>query len=58
MRPSRKTPPCADLVIEKGIPKVVVAVLDPNPRCRGKVSKDEASGIEVTVGTLERMPRI
>jgi diaminohydroxyphosphoribosylaminopyrimidine deaminase/5-amino-6-(5-phosphoribosylamino)uracil reductase len=50
-----KTPPCADLVIEKGIPKVVVAVLDPNPKVSGKgIEKMRRAGIEVTVGTLEK----
>ncbi len=31
-----KTPPCVDLIIEKGIRKVVVAMKDPNPKVNGK----------------------
>ena len=31
-----KTPPCANLLIEKGIKSVVVATLDPNPLVAGK----------------------
>lgn len=34
-----KTPPCADMLIEKGIPRVVVGCVDPFPKCR-----DAASG--------------
>ena len=30
-----KTPPCADLIIEKGIKKVVIAIKDPNPKVAG-----------------------
>lgn len=30
-----KTPPCADLIIEKGIKKVVVGTVDPNPIVAG-----------------------
>lgn len=31
-----KTPPCANLLIEKGIKKVVIGSLDPNPKVNGK----------------------
>jgi len=30
-----RTPPCCDLIIEKGIRRVVIGVLDPDPRVRG-----------------------
>ena len=30
-----KTPPCTDIIIEKGIKKVVVGILDPNPLVGG-----------------------
>lgn len=33
-----KTPPCADLVVEKGVDRVVVAMEDPNPLVAGKGS--------------------
>jgi diaminohydroxyphosphoribosylaminopyrimidine deaminase/5-amino-6-(5-phosphoribosylamino)uracil reductase len=49
-----KTPPCANLIIEKGIPHVVVACLDPNPAVAGfgvKLLKEE--GVQVQKGVLE-----
>lgn len=49
-----KTPPCVDLIIEKGISKVIVGTLDPNPKVAGKgVKKLKDAGIEVIVGFLE-----
>jgi diaminohydroxyphosphoribosylaminopyrimidine deaminase / 5-amino-6-(5-phosphoribosylamino)uracil reductase len=49
-----KTPPCADLIIEKGIPRVVVGCLDAFPLVSGRgVSKLRAAGIDVTVGVEE-----
>ena len=49
-----KTPPCADLIIEKGIPRVVISVLDPNPIVSGRgVEKLRQAGVEVEVGILE-----
>ncbi len=49
-----KTPPCADLIIEKGIPRVVISVLDPNPLVSGRgVEKLRQAGIDVKVGVLE-----
>lgn len=48
-----KTPPCVDLLIEKKVGKVHVAMLDPNPRVNGKgVRKLRRAGIAVDVGTL------
>tara|TARA_R110001592_G_scaffold359340_2_gene665639 strand:+ start:81163 stop:82101 length:939 start_codon:yes stop_codon:yes gene_type:complete len=50
-----KTPPCADLLIQSGIKKVTVAMLDPNPLVAGNgVKKLIDSGIEVKVGLLEK----
>ena len=50
-----KTPPCAELIIEKKIPKVVIAVSDPNPKVSGKgIEKIQKSGIEVTTGILQK----
>lgn len=50
-----KTPPCADLIIEKRIKRVVIGNLDPNPLVsgRGKEKLDRA-GIETVVGVLEK----
>ena len=49
-----KTPPCCDLLIQKGIKKVVVGTKDPNPLVRGKgIEKLKNSGIEVSEGILK-----
>ncbi len=49
-----KTPPCADLIIEKGIKKVIIGTLDPNPIVAGNgVKKLQNAGIEVIKGVLE-----
>ena len=49
-----KTPPCAKLIIDSGIPRVVIACLDPFPEVSGrgvKMLKD--AGVEVAVGILQ-----
>ena len=49
-----KTPPCAELIIKKGIGCVVVGCLDPNPKVAGRgVRMMQEAGIEVYVGVLE-----
>ena len=49
-----KTPPCAELIIRKGIGRVVIGTLDPNPQVAGRgVKMMRAAGIEVVVGVLE-----
>jgi len=49
-----KTPPCADLIVEKRIPRVVVGCLDPHEKVAGKgIARLREAGIEVTVGVLE-----
>lgn len=49
-----KTPPCADLIIRKGIPRVVVGCTDPFPLVAGRgIRKLREAGIEVKVGVLE-----
>ena len=53
-----KTPPCADLIIEKGIRRVVCCNDDPNPLVSGNgFRKLEAAGIEVTRHVLEEEGR-
>ena len=50
-----KTPPCAKLIIEKGVGRVVVGMLDPNPLVAGKgVQMLRDAGIEVVVGVMEK----
>lgn len=50
-----KTPPCADLIIREGIPRVVVGCRDPFPQVDGKgIGKMQAAGISVEVGVLEK----
>ncbi|MDE6277030.1 MAG: bifunctional diaminohydroxyphosphoribosylaminopyrimidine deaminase/5-amino-6-(5-phosphoribosylamino)uracil reductase RibD [Muribaculaceae bacterium] len=49
-----KTPPCAKLLIDCGIPRVVVGSGDPNPRVAGRgVKMLREAGIEVVEGVLE-----
>mgnify|MGYP003417417396 FL=1 len=49
-----KTPPCAELIINKGIGRVVIGCLDPNPQVAGQgVSMLKDAGIKVHVGILE-----
>ena len=49
-----KTPPCADLLIEKKLKRVVVAIQDPNPKVSGRgIEKLRQAGVEVEVGLLK-----
>jgi diaminohydroxyphosphoribosylaminopyrimidine deaminase/5-amino-6-(5-phosphoribosylamino)uracil reductase len=48
-----KTPPCAPLVVARGIARVVAALEDPDPRSRGSgLTYLRAHGVEVTTGLL------
>ena len=48
-----KTPPCANAIVEKGIKKVVIGLLDPNPLVSGKgIEILKNNGIEVVTGIL------
>ena len=50
-----KTPPCADLIVEKQIPRVVVGCQDPFAKVNGLgIKKLRDAGIEVRVGVLEK----
>lgn len=49
-----KTPPCAELIIKKGVKRVVVGCIDPFAKVQGKgIAMIREAGIEVTVGVLE-----
>lgn len=49
-----KTPPCADLIIEKQIPRIVVGCQDPFSKVAGRgIQKLRDAGREVKVGVLE-----
>ena len=50
-----KTPPCAELLVEKGLRRVVVGCLDPNEKVAGRgIRRLREAGAEVVVGVLER----
>lgn len=49
-----KTPPCADLIIEKQIPRIVIGCQDPFSKVAGRgIQKLKDAGREVVVGVLE-----
>ena len=49
-----KTPPCSDLIVQKGIPRVVIGCRDPHVEVAGKgIARLQAAGIPVTEGVLE-----
>ncbi len=50
-----KTPPCANLIIEHKIPKVVIGLLDPHVKVAGDgIKKLKDAGCEVLVPVLEK----
>ncbi|MDR2146552.1 MAG: bifunctional diaminohydroxyphosphoribosylaminopyrimidine deaminase/5-amino-6-(5-phosphoribosylamino)uracil reductase RibD [Tannerella sp.] len=50
-----KTPPCAELIIRTGIPRVVLACLDPYHKVSGRgVKMLQDANIEVVTGTMEQ----
>ena len=50
-----KTPPCADLIIENRIPRIVVGTLDPFAKVNGLgIKRLREAGAEVTVGVMEK----
>lgn len=54
-----KTPPCADLIIKKGVRRVVVGCIDEFAEVQGRgIKKLRDAGIEVTVGVLEEECRL
>ncbi len=50
-----KTPPCSDLIIRTGIPRVVIGVRDPFEEVNGKgIEKLQTAGVDVVTGVLEK----
>ena len=50
-----KTPPCADLIVSKKIPRVVIGSTDPFVEVRGKgIEKLQNAGIEVILNVLKK----
>ena len=50
-----KTPPCAELIIKKQIPRVVIGCLDPFPVVSGRgVRMLREAGVEVVTGVMEK----
>ncbi|MFA5619710.1 MAG: bifunctional diaminohydroxyphosphoribosylaminopyrimidine deaminase/5-amino-6-(5-phosphoribosylamino)uracil reductase RibD [Weeksellaceae bacterium] len=49
-----KTPPCADLIANLGIPKVVIGMTDPNAKVNGQgIKKLEEAGLNVKFNVLK-----
>lgn len=49
-----KTPPCAELIVRKGVKRVVVGCVDPFAKVQGRgIEIIRKAGIDVTVGVLE-----
>src|SRR5688572_4815441 len=53
-----KTPPCADLIVEKNIRKVIIGCRDPFTEVNGKgIERLQSAGVEVIIGVLENQCR-
>jgi diaminohydroxyphosphoribosylaminopyrimidine deaminase/5-amino-6-(5-phosphoribosylamino)uracil reductase len=53
-----KTPPCAMRIVKEGISRVVIAMIDPNPKVAGQgIDIFRSNGINVEVGLLEKEAR-
>ena len=52
---SGKTSPCAELIIRKQIPRVVIACSDPYPKVAGRgIEMLRNAGVDVTIGIMEQ----
>ncbi len=50
-----KTPPCADALVEAGVARVFVGMVDPNPLVSGNgIGRLRGAGVEVIAGILEK----
>ncbi len=53
-----KTPPCTDLILQKGISRVVIGTVDPFDEVAGKgIARLRSNGCEVKVGVLKEQCR-
>ncbi|SMY10757.1 bifunctional diaminohydroxyphosphoribosylaminopyrimidine deaminase/5-amino-6-(5-phosphoribosylamino)uracil reductase RibD [Brevibacterium jeotgali] len=52
-----RTGPCADLLIEAGVPEVVIALADPNPSAAGGCARLRDAGVTVRTGVREAEAR-
>ena len=53
-----KTPPCTHLIVEKGVPRVVVGTIDPFPQAQGRgIRQLRENGVDVEVGVREDVCR-
>jgi diaminohydroxyphosphoribosylaminopyrimidine deaminase/5-amino-6-(5-phosphoribosylamino)uracil reductase len=50
----KRTPPCTPLVLQSGVRRVVIAMIDPNPRVAGRgVRTLKKAGLDVVTGILK-----
>ncbi len=55
---NKRTPPCVPFLVQSGLQRVCVAMVDPNPKVKGKgIQALKRAGIEVNVGVLEQEAR-
>ena len=49
-----RTPPCADMIVRRGAPRVVVGCVDPSAKVNGSgIARLRSAGVDVTVGVCE-----
>lgn len=54
-----KTPPCADLIVSKGLKQVVIANTDPNPLVAGQgIERMRDAGIEVITDVMQQSGQV
>ncbi len=52
---NKRTPPCVPLLIQSGVKRVCVAMIDPNPQVKGRgIQALKRAQLEVSVGVLEK----